>query len=64
MISEKLMELLACPLCHDKLALTLEQGGLLCDRCKLVFPIRDGIPVLLPNEAQRISTSEPGVAEL
>ena len=60
MISEQLLELLACPVCHDRLAAAPERGGVVCGRCCLVFPVRDGIPVMLPEEAQRISGHEQG----
>jgi uncharacterized protein YbaR (Trm112 family) len=52
MISEQLLELLACPACHESLVVTSEQSGLLCVRCRLVYPVRDGIPVMLQEEAQ------------
>jgi uncharacterized protein len=63
MISEQLLELLACPVCHDRLLVVPERSGLLCERCRLVFPVRDGIPVMLQDEAQRISGHEPGGAQ-
>ena len=48
-------ELLACPRCHGKL--TDEKGGesLLCPACSLRFPVRDGIPVMLLDQAERIT---------
>lgn len=61
MISEQLLGLLACPCCHESLATAPEYNGLLCKRCRLVFPVRDGIAVMLLNEAQKISDPDPGV---
>lgn len=61
MISEQLMGLLACPCCHEKITAAPEYNGLLCERCRLVFPVRDGIAVMLLNEAQKISDPDPGV---
>ena len=58
MISEQLLELLVCPVCHDRLAVVPERDGLTCERCRLVFPIRDGIPVMLVGEAQKIEAGE------
>jgi uncharacterized protein YbaR (Trm112 family) len=60
MISEQLLELLACPVCHDRLLAAPERSGLLCEQCRLVFPVREGIPVMLKDEAQRISGKNPG----
>ncbi|GAA2455412.1 Trm112 family protein [Streptomyces macrosporus] len=48
-----LLEILACPACHAPLR---EEGDeLICgsDECGLAYPIRDGIPVLLVDEARR-----------
>jgi len=53
-IDPKLLEILACPAC--KTEVTLEQDRLLCVRCGRRYPIRDGIPVMLIDEA------EPGPA--
>ena len=51
MISQHLLELLRCPL--DPGNTRLEQAGdsLVCQRCRLKFPIREGTPCLLPEEA-------------
>jgi len=48
-ISPELMEILRCPKCKSKVELTLDKTGLRCtnDECKLVYPIRDDIPVML-----------------
>ena len=51
MISPALLDILACPVCKDGVSLTEKQDHLLCGRCRLLFPIRDGIPVMLPQEA-------------
>lgn len=48
-----LLEVLACPQCHSTLALDAASATLTCESeaCGLVYPIRDGIPVLLIDEA-------------
>jgi uncharacterized protein len=48
-----LLEVLACPQCHGALALDADSATLTCENeaCGLVYPIRDGIPVLLIDEA-------------
>ena len=51
----KLMEILACPLCKGKLALDKENQELICKFDRLAFPIENDIPVLLENEARRIT---------
>jgi len=51
MISQDLMKILACPLCKCKLAPATAGDGLLCPGCALIYPIRKGIPVMLPDEA-------------
>jgi len=56
-LDPRLLELLCCPAdlagepCHGD----LEEGasGLLCRKCGLIYPIEDGIPVMLPDHAQR-----------
>lgn len=61
MISPQLLDLLRCPLDPDRAA-RLEPAGeaLACQRCRLMYPVRDGIPSLLPEEAQL----PPGCATL
>lgn len=54
MQTEELLQILACPRCHGEL--TAEGGadepaGFVCAACALVYPVRDGIPVMLPEEA-------------
>ena len=63
MISKQLLELLACPVCHEKLLAVPDRRGLLCERCRLVFPVRDGIPIMLMDQAQMFSAPEPEVPE-
>jgi uncharacterized protein len=50
-LSEQLLEILACPACKGGLA--ERDGGLFCAGCSLRFPVRDGIPVLLMEEAEK-----------
>lgn len=51
MIDRDLLNILACPECKAPLALDEERGVLTCGKCHRVYPIRDGIPVLLKDEA-------------
>ncbi len=53
-----LLEILACPLCKSPLHYHKEQQELICRADRLAFPIRDAIPVMLEDEARRISLEE------
>jgi uncharacterized protein YbaR (Trm112 family) len=57
MIDKELLNLLACPVC--KTAVTLAEDRLVCATCGRRYPIRDGIPVMLVDEAEGPSTKEP-----
>jgi hypothetical protein len=50
MIDQELLDILACPLC--KTAVRLEGDRLICTQCSRRYPIRDGIPVMLIDEAE------------
>ena len=50
MIDERLLKILVCPKCHGELA--LKDDRLVCQACGLRYPIRDGIPVMLIEEAE------------
>ena len=54
----KLMEILACPVCKGKLEYNKEQQELICKFDRLAYPIEKDIPVLLENEARRLTESE------
>ena len=50
-ISQDLLEMLVCPLCKVPVTLLEGQSGLKCPACRRVYPVRDDIPVMLPEEA-------------
>jgi uncharacterized protein YbaR (Trm112 family) len=50
-ISERLLEILACPVCKVKVEMKADGSGLRCPECKRVYPIQDDIPVMLVDEA-------------
>ena len=54
MISKELLDILACPKCKGEVKLTKEEDGLICESCKLLYEIRDDIPVMLIDEAKKI----------
>ena len=50
-LSKELLEILACPKCKGDIFLSRTGDGLICKACRLVYPIRDDIPVMLIDEA-------------
>jgi uncharacterized protein YbaR (Trm112 family) len=50
-LAPELVEILACPQCKGRLRELPDDGGLVCERCRLLYPIRDQIPVMLVEEA-------------
>jgi hypothetical protein len=50
-IDQQLLDILACPKCKGPIRLTPQGDGLACDACRLVYPIKDDIPVMLIDEA-------------
>jgi uncharacterized protein YbaR (Trm112 family) len=54
----KLLEILVCPLCKGPLVFRRESQELICKADRLAFPIRDGIPVMLVEEARRLDETE------
>jgi uncharacterized protein YbaR (Trm112 family) len=58
-IDVKLLELLACPLTKGPLAFDPVHGELVSRLAKLAYPVRDGIPILLPSEARAIEDPPP-----
>jgi uncharacterized protein YbaR (Trm112 family) len=53
-ISKELLEILACPQCKGDIHLNESQDGLICDACKLLYHIKDDIPIMLIDEAARL----------
>lgn len=50
-IDKELLEILACPKCKGDLDLTPEEDGIICKACKLKYPIKEDIPIMLIDEA-------------
>ena len=53
-LNERLREILACPQCHGPVQRDEKSGGLICDNCKLLYETRNGIPVMLIEEAKKL----------
>ncbi len=51
----KLLDILVCPLCKGPLIYKKSEGELICKPDRLAFPIKDGIPIMLEDEARRIA---------
>ncbi|RKX70979.1 Trm112 family protein [candidate division WOR-3 bacterium] len=51
-LDPRLREILVCPRCKGRLE--EKEDSLICKRCKLAYPIKDGIPVMLISEAKKI----------
>lgn len=58
----RLIELLVCPLCKGPLQRPLQAPHLICHADRLAFPIRDGIPVMLENEALPLDDNDQPVS--
>ena len=62
-LDQKLLDILVCPQCKGELALIEGGVNLLCERCKLKYPVRDSIPIMVVDEAtnlQRERDERPG----
>lgn len=57
-MDKRLLEILVCPLCKSTLHFNAKQSELICKIDKLAYPIRDGIPVMLVDEARHLSADE------
>jgi uncharacterized protein len=53
-VDPKLMEILVCPLTKGPLEFDSVRQELISRKAKLAYPIRDGIPIMLPEEARKI----------
>ncbi|MBI4682743.1 MAG: Trm112 family protein [Nitrospirae bacterium] len=53
-IKKELLDILACPKCKGDIRLNKSEDGLICDSCKLLYHIKDDIPVMLIDEAETL----------
>lgn len=51
-LSKELLDILACPKCKGPILLNETRDGLICSQCRLVYEIRDDIPIMLIDEAK------------
>ena len=57
-MDKKLLDILACPVCKGKLDYREAARELVCRADRLAFPIRDGVPVMLQDEARELTAEE------
>ena len=55
-LSKALLAILACPQCKQPVKLNGGEDGLVCGACRLEYPIRDDIPVMLIDEAKPLAS--------
>ncbi|MBI5183279.1 MAG: Trm112 family protein [Nitrospinae bacterium] len=53
-VSKELLDILACPKCKGDVYLNKEGNGIICDACKLMYEIKDDIPIMLIDEAKKV----------
>jgi uncharacterized protein YbaR (Trm112 family) len=58
-IDPRLLEILVCPVTHGKLDYDRERGELVSKSARLAYPIRDGVPIMLPEEARSLDDEAP-----
>ena len=57
-VDNKLLDILVCPLCKGPLLYKKPQAELICKPCRLAYPIKDDIPVMLEEEARKLPPEE------
>jgi uncharacterized protein YbaR (Trm112 family) len=57
-VDPKLLEILVCPICKGPLVHRREAGELICKADRLAYPIKDGIPVMLEEDARKLDPLE------
>lgn len=57
-MDSRLLEILVCPVCKGPLDYRKSAGELVCKACRLAFPVKDDIPVMLQEEARTLAADE------
>ena len=58
-VDSRLLEVLVCPVTHGPLAYDRARGELVSRGANLAYPVRDGVPIMLPEEARRLDEAVP-----
>jgi uncharacterized protein YbaR (Trm112 family) len=53
-LDERILQILVCPKCKGDLDYDREKSRLVCSSCKLAYPVKDDIPVMLEREADKV----------
>jgi uncharacterized protein YbaR (Trm112 family) len=53
-VDKELLDILACPKCKGDIRLNESKDSLICDSCRLLYHIKDDIPVMLIDEAEKL----------
>jgi uncharacterized protein YbaR (Trm112 family) len=61
-VTDRLTDILACPVCKGSLLWLADSQEYLCRADRLAYPVRDGIPVMLPDEARRLAPEDRELA--
>jgi len=57
-VDPRLLEILVCPVTHGPLEFDRAKGELISRSARLAFPIRDGVPIMLPEEARELTDAD------
>ena len=57
-MDKKLLDILACPICKGPLVYQKDENELICKVDRLAYPVREGIPVMLEDEARQLPADE------
>lgn len=61
-MTERLTDILACPVCKGPLHWQRDPPMIVCRADRLAYPVQDGIPVMLPDQARRLAPDDPLLA--
>lgn len=64
MVKKELLDILACPQCKGPVEINNTQTGLICRNCKLLYPIKEDIPVMLIDEAVLLDKEDGPAADM
>ncbi|THD57883.1 Trm112 family protein [Phenylobacterium sp.] len=57
-VDPRLLEILVCPVTHGPLEYARDKGELISRSARLAYPIRDGVPIMLPEEARELTDAD------